>query len=150
MSDRIRIAFFVWLVTLAFVGVATFAGFIIFLLGTGFANPKPVLSYVTLTVLPFLATAFPTKVLSAYVSRASNGASHAGPMVLGLAAGFVAGSAVGLALDTGMAFILAAIVVGPIIGATLATLVKLRVPPVAAGAVSAVLGLIFTYTATNP
>jgi len=136
-------------VGMLFAGGASIVGFIVFALGTGFSNPKPVLSYITLTALPFFAIAAPTKVLSGYVSRASNGAFHAGPMVLGGAAASLVGLVVSLNFNAVFtAFVLAG-VVGPIIGATLGTLVKLAVSPFAAGAISAVLGVMFTFTASG-
>src|SRR5215213_2176459 len=99
MTNRIAIAVRVSLVTMMCAGAAMIAGVIIFAVGTGFSNPKPMLSYVTLIVLPFLATAVPTKLMSGYVSRASNGAFHAGPMVLGAAAGSFVGLFMGLNLS---------------------------------------------------
>ena len=139
----------VWLVGMLFAGIATVVGFIAFLFGTGFHSQNAPLAYITLTALPFLATAAPTKLLSGHVARASNGAFHAGPMVLGLVAGFVLGAAVGLEFGTAAAFLFAGMI-GPIIGAMLGTLVKLAVSPAVAGVISAVLGVIFTYTGSHP
>ena len=138
---RLTIAFNVWMVAALCVGVVTFVGFIIVLVGTGFHSPNPPLAYITLTVLPFLATATPTKLMSGYVARESKGACHAGPIVLGVAAGFVAAAALSFALGSTAVLVLTGIV-GPIAGAILGTLVKLRMSAVAAGAVSAGLGLL--------
>ena len=150
MANRITIAIRVWLVAMLFAGIATIVGFIAAFLGTGFHSPNPPLAYITLTVLPFLATATPTKLLSGYVSRASNGAFHAGPMVMFSAAGCLIALLVGLNLNAGIATWLLAGIIGPLIGAMLGTAVKRALSPVAAGAISAALGVVFTYTASNP
>jgi hypothetical protein len=150
VKNRVTIAITVWLVTMLFVAVVSIVGFVVFLVGTGFANPNTVLSYITLTTLPFIAIAGPTQVLSGYVSRASNGKFHAGPMVIGAVAASLVALAVGFGIGADVAAFVLAGVAGPIIGATLGTWVKLAVSPLAAGAVSAILGALFTYTVTNP
>ena len=149
MPNRFAIAIRVWLAGIVFAGAAAIAGFVIFAVGTGFANPDNTLSYITLTVLPFLATAGAAQATAAYVTRASNGAFHSGPMVLGLIAGFIVGAIVGFTIDEIFGVITAG-VAGPILGAMLGTRATLAVPPLAAGVVSAALGLLFTYSATHP
>jgi len=150
MPDRVKIALRVWAVTMAIVTVAAIVDFIVAAFSTGFHSPNPPVTYISLTVLPFIALAAPATLLSGYVSRASNGSFHAGSMILAMLPGFVAGAAIGLGLGGTFAALVCAGVIGPLAGATLGTYIKWRVSPLAAGAVAAAMGAIFTYTAMHP
>ena len=139
MSDRISIAIQVWLVGILFAGVATvmlFAGIMFFSLSHAYGGgPLP---WINDALWPFLAGAAATKVMSGYVSRRSNGAFHAGPMVVGVGVGFLAGwiATFLLVFDVAAGFVLAG-AVGPIGGAILGTLVNIKMHPLAVGAACA-------------
>jgi len=148
VAKRVAIAVNVWLVAIPFAGAAAVAVFIELLLTTGFGSSGgrfgAIAAITTITVATFLATAAPTKLVSGYVARTSNGAFHAGPIVVGVAAGFLAGTVVQFVEGAGAvaAFALIA-VIGPISGAVLGTLVNVPLRPIAVGVASAVLALMF-------
>ena len=133
MSARIRIARAVWLATLLLAIPAAGVMFLIVvstvnLSGHGQVSRAP---FLVVALVPAIVAALATKLTSSYVSRTSNGTTHAGPVVLGCAAGFLFGWWLGS--SAGGATTLLTIAIASFAGAVAGTYIAIAIRPIAVG-----------------
>ena len=144
---RLAIAAGVWIVWLPLNLVAIALVVLVALPGlnpSGHGNePESVLPYIAAAVTQFLVAAAVTRLISRQVATSSAGAIYAGPIAVGLGAGFLAGMFANYAMPLGgVEAAISAGLIFPLVGALAGTFIPVRLTPLAAGACMMVVAVI--------